>query len=110
MKRNFIIKLVLFLSIIILVNNLEIADLEKEDFVFEFCDHGTPDTINDCTKYQTEDSSCCYFEYGTKLGCVMLGKRYLGNIEYGALIIKCNSLYVKANLIISFICLLLCLF
>jgi hypothetical protein len=110
MKRNFIIKFVLYLCIIILVNNTEISDLEKEDFVFEFCDHGTPDTIDDCTKHQTEDSSCCYFEYGNKLGCVMLGKRYLGDIEYGALIIKCNSLYVKANLLISLMCLLLYMF
>lgn len=92
-----------------LVGCTEIEDLKKEDYVFEYCDHGTPDTIDDCTKHQTEESSCCYFEYGSRIGCVMLGKRYLGDIEYGALIIKCSSLYMKENYLLAVILLLLCM-
>lgn len=62
---------------------------------FERCDNGTPDSINDCTQYDTEFSSCCYFKYGSVKGCVMLGKRYLGEIVYGGMDFICEGIILR---------------
>ena len=78
----------------------EIADLQNDAVIFEHYDHGTPDTIGDCTRFQTDESSCCYFSYGSKVGCVMLGKRYLGTGEYGGLTITCESCLIRSNILV----------
>lgn len=96
MNKCFIIIILLFVNSI---SGYEIEDLQNDRVEFEYCDHGTPDTIGDCTRFQTEESSCCYFKYGAKVGCVMLGKRYLGETEYGGLTIICKQTYLQKNLL-----------
>ena len=78
-------------------------EVKTYDYDFKYCDHGTPDVVGDCTKYQTDESSCCYFSYGNEIGCVFLGIRYLGDIEYGGLTLKCASNYMKINLFVLFL-------
>jgi len=78
-------------------------------FVYERCDNGhTPDVVHDCTRFQTDESSCCYFTYGSDIGCIKLKTRYLGYINYGDLYLECQSKFLKyfisilLNLIILF--------
>ena len=78
-------------------------------FVYERCDNGhTPDVVHDCTRFQTDESSCCYFTYGSDIGCIKLKTRYLGSINYGDLYLECQSKFLKyfisilLNLIILF--------
>ena len=85
--------------------------LEEGTFVYERCDNGhTPDVVNDCTRFQTDESSCCYFTYGSDIGCIKLRTRYLGSINYGDLYLECQSKFLNyfifiliLNLIILFL-------
>ena len=90
-------------------NDILMRQLEEGTFVYERCDNGhTPDVVNDCTRFQTDESSCCYFTYGSDIGCIKLRTRYLGSINYGDLYLECQSKFLKyfisilLNLIILF--------
>lgn len=91
-------------------NDILMRQLEEGTFVYERCDHGhTPDVVSDCTRFQTEESSCCYFTYGSDIGCIKLRTRYLGSINYGDLYLECQSKFLNyfisiliLNLIILF--------
>ena len=100
-----------FLIIIFLVFQLNkikykdevILNLTEPGFKFVTCNHGhTPDVTGDCTRFQTENSSCCYFTYGQTTSCIYLGIRYLGSGQYGDLYIECNNYFVKFNKFIIF--------
>ena len=107
---KFLILLFLLLQInYIKSSDKEILNLTQEGFQFVRCDHGhTPDVIGDCTRFQTETSSCCYFTYGQTTACIYLGIRYLGTGQYGDLTIECNHNFIKFNkLFIPFLMIIL---
>ena len=91
-------------------NDILMRQLAEGTFVYERCDNGhTPDVIDDCTRFQTDQSSCCYFTYGSDIGCIKLRTRYLGSINYGDLYLECQSKFLNyfisiliLNLIILF--------
>ena len=75
-----------------------VLNMSDPNFQFVRCDHGhTPDVVDDCTRFQTENSSCCYFTYGETTSCIYLGIRYLGSGQYGDLYIECKSNFVNFN-------------
>ena len=75
-----------------------VLNMSDPNFQFVRCDHGhTPDVVDDCTRFQTETSSCCYFTYGETTSCIYLGIRYLGSGQYGDLYIECKSNFVNFN-------------
>ena len=71
-------------------------DIDPTLLVYNRCDHGhTPDDISDCTKYDTEDSSCCIYTYGQDTGCVLIGFKYLGSKSVGDMTVNCYSNYLE---------------
>ena len=75
-----------------------VLNMSDPNFQFVRCDHGhTPDVVDDCTRFQIEKSSCCYFKYGETTSCIYLGIRYLGSGQYGDLYIECKSNFVNFN-------------
>ena len=84
-------------------------DVEATSLVYNRCDHGhTPDDIDDCTKYSTDESSCCIFTYGQDTGCVLIGFKYLGSKSVGDMTVNCNNKYITFNfLLIIMLCFLL---
>lgn len=91
----------------IILNNQRSKIRKLEDVIgpaytfrtFERCDHGTPDRIGDCTMYQRDNQSCCYFSYGNAEGCIMLPIRYLGSTVYGGMTVVCSSKYFTISII-----------
>ena len=72
-------------------------DIDPTLLVYNRCDHGhTPDDISDCTKYDTEDSSCCIYTYGQDTGCVLIGFKYLGSKSVGDMTVNCYNKYLKS--------------
>lgn len=91
MKLNASKVLILIVGFILIIG----INTEYTFDIFERCFHGTPDSIDDCTQHQTETSSCCYFQYGSVKGCVMLGKRYLGGTVYGGMNFICKGEFIS---------------
>lgn len=90
--------------------NITLEESTEEERTFRYCDHGkTPDVKDDCTKHQTEESSCCYFAYGNQIGCVYLGIRYLGSTDYGGLTLYCDSnlALIKFHILLIFMLIIL---
>ena len=72
--------------------------------VYDRCDHGhTPDDLSDCTKYATNESSCCMFKYGQDTGCVLIGFKYLGTKMVGDMRVNCNNKYLTINIFLIII-------
>lgn len=75
---------------------LELSEDSTIDLVYKRCDHGhTPDSLDDCTKYKTDNSSCCMFSYGVDSGCVLIGFQYLGTKTVGDMTITCGDNYLQ---------------
>lgn len=75
---------------------MELSEESDLDMVYKRCDQGhTPDSLDDCTKYKTENSSCCMFKYGVDSGCVLIGFQYLGSKTVGDMTINCNEGFIK---------------
>ena len=88
----------------------EDEDVEATSLVYDRCDNGhTPDDISDCTKYSTEQSSCCIFTYGQDTGCVLIGFKYLGTKSIGDMVVNCYCKYIGTftTLLIFMLCLTL---
>ena len=76
--------------------------------VYNRCDHGhTPDDISDCTKYNTDESSCCMFTYGQDTGCVLIGFKYLGSKSVGDMTVICENYFYKISYCFLFFILML---
>ena len=85
-------------------------DVEATSLVYDRCDHGhTPDDISDCTKYSTEESTCCIFTYGQDTGCVLIGFKYLGSKSVGDMTVNCYNTFLETFKFLSIILALLIL-
>ena len=85
-------------------------DVEATSLVYDRCDHGhTPDDISDCTKYSTEESTCCIFTYGQDTGCVLIGFKYLGSKSVGDMTVNCHNTFLETFKFLSIILALLIL-
>ena len=83
-------------------------DVEATSLVYDRCDHGhTPDDISDCTKYSTEESTCCIFTYGQDTGCVLIGFKYLGSKSVGDMTVNCHNKFLETFKFLSIILALL---
>ena len=83
-------------------------DVEATSLVYDRCDHGhTPDDISDCTKYSTEESTCCIFTYGQDTGCVLIGFKYLGSKSVGDMTVNCYNTFLETFKFLSIILALL---
>ena len=79
-------------------------DVEATSLVYDRCDHGhTPDDISDCTKYSTEESTCCIFTYGQDTGCVLIGFKYLGSKSVGDMTVNCYNTFLETFKFLSII-------
>ncbi len=95
---KFIYIFIILFHLYCMKEDVEVLNMSDPNFQFVKCDHGhTPDVIDDCTRFQTETSSCCYFTYGETTSCIYLGIRYLGSGQYGDLYIECKSNFVFFN-------------
>ncbi len=75
---------------------MQLSEDSDLDLVYKRCDQGhTPDSLDDCTKYKTENSSCCMFTYGVDSGCVLIGFQYLGSKTVGDMTINCIGSFIK---------------
>lgn len=75
---------------------MQLSEDSDIDLVYKRCDQGhTPDSLDDCTKYKTSNSSCCMFTYGVDSGCVLIGFQYLGSKTVGDMTINCNEDIIK---------------
>ena len=85
-------------------------DVEATSLVYDRCDHGhTPDDIDDCTKYSTDQSTCCIFTYGQDTGCVLIGFKYLGSKSVGDMTVNCYNTFLETFKFLSIILALLIL-
>ena len=83
-------------------------DVEATSLVYDRCDHGhTPDDIDDCTKYSTDESTCCIFTYGQDTGCVLIGFKYLGSKSVGDMTVNCYNTFLGTFKFLSIILALL---
>ena len=88
----------------------EDEDVEATSLVYDRCDHGhTPDDISDCTKYSTDESTCCIFKYGQDTGCVLIGFKYLGSKSVGDMTVNCYNTFLETFKFLSIILALLIL-
>jgi hypothetical protein len=55
----------------------------------------SPAVARDCFPFDTDSSSCCYYTFVDKKGCVALGKRHKGKTYYGSLYIECGENFIK---------------
>ncbi len=83
-------------------------DVEATSLVYDRCDHGhIPDDIDDCTKYSTDESTCCIFTYGQDTGCVLIGFKYLGSKSVGDMTVNCYNTFLETFKFLSIILALL---
>ena len=98
MKFIYLLIIVLQFYFITTAEEVEVLNMSDPNFQFVRCDHGhTPDVVDDCTRFQIEKSSCCYFKYGETTSCIYLGIRFLGSGQYGDLYIECKSNFLNFN-------------
>lgn len=75
------------------------------------CAVSRPETVSDCTAASDDTGSCCLYTYNSIKQCTKLGKRFNGDITYGALQIFCagyfNSLSIFSYLLFFILYLIL---
>ena len=76
-----------------------------------------PVSYKDCSIYSKSDNSCCFYKYmyknpddddwQTETNCVWLGTGDIGEMSYNKLTIICNSEYMRMNLILIILMLII---
>jgi hypothetical protein len=55
------------------------------------CGISKPSEENDCFSYSSQTTSCCYYSYFSKKGCVSYNGLHNGKVIYGGLLVSCSS-------------------
>lgn len=95
-----LIKRILFLNLFLNVFQFKAQLFNLTDKVYdgklEVCGMKGPQTQKDCTSFDNNTNSCCFYSYGSNtIGCYMLNTRFSGSINYGGMTITCESTFTK---------------
>ncbi len=89
-----IFKYLIFISLVSLTHCENNSTTINQNIKLETCGEA-PAVARDCFIFDTNTSSCCFYSFVDKKGCVALGKRYKGSTYYGSLYLECGDNFSK---------------